>query len=298
MNLRKWIVEYYTVYRAMDLKSTTIKSYLSYLSNVPADWDLETVCTHDLQMLINNLSKRLSASSVKHTCTIICEPVENAFLYGASNRVGVFKHTKLPKMRKKIVHALSDAELVKLLPEIYLSTYRDLYILLLNTGLRFCELAGLNNDSFSPAAMTIKVEHRYYRGELSEGSKTESGIREIPIPDKLKSVFLRNCNIFCPKEPLFRSVNGNRLSYNTILHDWHKVCHNANIAPCGLHVLRHTFATRLLNADVNLKVVSAFLGHKSIAITADIYCDVPMSAKRLALLKVGDHLVDSKVSAE
>jgi site-specific recombinase XerD len=41
-----------------------------------------------------------------------------------------------------------------------------------------------------------------------------------------------------------------------------------NISP---HVLRHTFASHLIMAGVNLKAVQTLLGHKSIKITMDIY---------------------------
>jgi integrase len=283
MNLKTWIFDYFTIYRALDLKPMTIRSYLSYLNNVPESWDVETVTAAEVQKLINELSLRLSSSSVKHTFTIIREALDNAFKYNLPDRRDVCCFIKLPKMRKKIVKALSDAELEKLMPEIIKSDYRDIYIALLDSGLRFCELAGLNNNSFSPNNSTLKIEQRFYRGFLEQGCKTEAGIREIPLTNRLKSILMRRVIIFQPKLPLFRSKKGNRLSYNTILHDWHKVCSMANITPCGLHVLRHTFATRLLEADVSLKVVSSLLGHESITVTADIYCDVSMKSKRIAL---------------
>ncbi len=286
MNLRNWIIEYYTVYRALELKPTTIRSYLSFINNVPEDWDIENIRLYDVQKLINELASRLSCSSVKHTYQIIREALDNANLIGASVKYRELERVKLPKMRKKIIRALSDADLDKLYPEILKSDYADIYLSLLGTGLRFCELAGLNNESFNPANMTLRIEQRYYRGFLEAGSKTDSGIREIPVSSSLKNILMRHCIIFRPKLPLFRSKNDDRLSYNTILHDWHRICSRANFEPCGLHVLRHTFATRLLDAEVSLKVVSAFLGHKSISVTADIYCDVSMAAKRSALMSL------------
>lgn len=283
MNLRKWITEYYTVFRALELKQSTVRSYLSFIGNVPEEWNVEDVSLYDVQKLINELSEKLSSSSVKHTFQIIKEPLENINLIGLPVKYRNMNRVKLPRMRKKIVHALTDEELAKLQPEIDKSYYADVYNVLLNTGMRFCELAGLSVGSFNADRMTLKIEQRFYRGNLDYGSKTESGIREIPIPKNLQTVCRKHALFKSPKQPLFCSKNNERLSYNTVFHDWHRICHRAEIMPCGLHVLRHTFASKLLEADVSLKIVSAILGHKSISITADIYCDVSMTAKRAAL---------------
>jgi integrase len=43
------------------------------------------------------------------------------------------------------------------------------------------------------------------------------------------------------------------------------------IAPIGLHEARHTFASVMIAAGVNIKALSAFMGHSSISITMDRY---------------------------
>lgn len=66
MNLRQWIYDYYSVYRKIDLKPGTIRSYLTTLCRVPEDWEIEDVSRDDLQELINTLSAELSTSTVRH----------------------------------------------------------------------------------------------------------------------------------------------------------------------------------------------------------------------------------------
>lgn len=286
MNFKQWIFDYYTIYRALELKPTTVKSYLSNLSSIPDDWELESVTLLDVQKLINDLALRLSSSSVKHIFQIIREPLENACTYGFPDRRGMLYAIKLPKMRKRLVHSLADQELQKIFSCIYVSDYADVYLTLINTGLRFCELSGLNNSDFSPASGTLKIQRRCYRGLMADGTKTDAGMREIPVSSDMKKLIMHHWSVFSPNMPLFQSKKGDRLSYNTILHEWHRICDRAKICRCGLHVLRHTFATMLLDRNVSLKVVSSLLGHKSITVTADIYCDVSMAMKRAAIAQL------------
>ena len=49
---------------------------------------------------------------------------------------------------------------------------------------------------------------------------------------------------------------------------------NHGLKKMRFHDLRHSCATALLDMDVPLKVISQMLGHSSIKITADTYCDV------------------------
>ena len=56
----------------------------------------------------------------------------------------------------------------------------------------------------------------------------------------------------------------------------------SGLPDCRFHDLRHSCATALLDLDVPLKVISNLLGHSSIGITADIYCDVLAKKKQPA----------------
>ena len=57
----------------------------------------------------------------------------------------------------------------------------------------------------------------------------------------------------------------------------------AGVGRRRFHASRHTAASLLLDSGVPLEVVSAVLGHASLAITADVYARVSMDAKRRAL---------------
>ena len=81
-------------------------------------------------------------------------------------------------------------------------------------------------------------------------------------------------------EMVFTSANGNykdRSSLNTSLRRFLK---GSNLKFLTLHCLRHSNATLLLNAGVDIKVVSEHLGHSDIGVTADIYTDVLDATRR------------------
>jgi site-specific recombinase XerD len=57
----------------------------------------------------------------------------------------------------------------------------------------------------------------------------------------------------------------------------------AGVDESGLHILRHTFARRLVNNNINLKTISELLGHADVAITAKFYAKTNETNKRAAV---------------
>jgi integrase len=67
---------------------------------------------------------------------------------------------------------------------------------------------------------------------------------------------------------------------------WNALLENAGLEARRFHASRHTAATLLLDSGVPLEVVSAILGHATLAVTSDIYAKVTDDAKRRALVNV------------
>ena len=71
---------------------------------------------------------------------------------------------------------------------------------------------------------------------------------------------------------------------------WNALLKKAELGPRRFHASRHTAATLLLDSGVPLEVVSAILGHATLAVTSDIYAKVTEDAKRRALIGLEQEL--------
>lgn len=175
-----------------------------------------------------------------------------------------------PKNKKPLPVFLKESEMNKLLDETDFGEgfkgYRDRLIIevFYATGIRLSELIGLDDKDVDFSASLLKVTGKRNKQRL------------IPFGDELRELMLGYINIrneMIPErsEAFFVRENGERLYknlvYNLVKRNLSKVVTLKKRSP---HVLRHTFATMMLNNDAELGAVKELLGHESIA-TTEIY---------------------------
>lgn len=149
--------------------------------------------------------------------------------------------------------------------------------LLFATGIRISELCSLKTDDVNLYDKTILICRKG-----SKERKVQIGNDDvIRILEDYKSAFLpqiQTCNYF------FVNQNYNVLSDQSIRHMINKY---TSLAAIELHItphmFRHTFATSLLEADVDIRFIQEMLGHNSINIT-EVYTYVAMSKQRDILI--------------
>lgn len=136
--------------------------------------------------------------------------------------------------------------------------------LLYSSGLRVGELVALNNRNYTHETGIIRVRGKGNRERLVPvGRAASSALREYF--DQMSQKFGHRAG---PELPLFVNRAGERLtarSVDRMLKKRAKIAGiSKNVSP---HVLRHTFATHLLGAGVDLRMIQEMLGHASLSTT-------------------------------
>ena len=174
---------------------------------------------------------------------------------------------RAPKAGKKLP-SLLDPDQVKQLVEIDGENwidYRDraMLELLYSSGLRVSELVNLDDESIDLADSLVTV--------TGKGDKT----RIVPIGSKaIEAVhaWLSQRNQIEPRDPkaLFISKRGSRISTRTVQQRVNHLGHQQLLTPVHPHMLRHSFATHVLESSSDLRAVQEMLGHADIS-TTQIY---------------------------
>lgn len=177
------------------------------------------------------------------------------------------------------------------------SSYYNQYAFVLQTGIRVGELVGLkwSDVDFKNRVMRISRTANQIDREWVVGTpKSSSGKRDIPLTNEAMDILdkvkeSRKSLTVVPMQfhdIVFVSRTGRPVdnsTYNVILR---KICNKAEIPYISMHTLRHTFATRCIEAGMQPKTLQEILGHSNINITMDIYVHVMKDRKNKEMSNV------------
>lgn len=172
------------------------------------------------------------------------------------------------------------------------------YAFLLQTGLRIGELIGLkwSDIDFKKNVVHIRrtMEYRHSVGEWRTGEpKSKAGYREVPLTQEairiLKNQQEKNSKLKVVSlkfaDSVFLSRNGEptkNSAYDTKIYYY---CKKAGIENFSVHTLRHTFATRCIEAGMRPKTLQEILGHSNLSITMNLYVHVTEDEKEKEMKK-------------
>ena len=256
------------------------------------------------QKILNDMEKDYAGSTIYQTLIALYNMFDSAVENGIILKNPVTKSVKLPKPVEKKTKVLTIEEQEKFMEEAEGSSNYPQYFFILQTGVRTGEMVGLKWEDidFEKNIISIRrsMEYRYCTGEWRIGPpKTKHGFREIPITKANREMLLglkkeAETGRYVQDEfKEFVFINRKGMPTKNSTYDVHigKLTKKAQIQNFSMHTLRHTFATRCIEAGMRPKTLQQILGHSSINITMNLYVHVTDEEKTKEMLKFEEYSI-------
>lgn len=308
--VENWINYWLDTFQSIKLKPSCMDSYKGILRTRIVPYIGHILLTdlqaEDIQKMYLSLQKNgrvdgkggLSAKSIINTHRLLHKALHYACIAGhiLHNPCDL---AVLPTYKKPIMRVLSQIEQKIFCNALGRSRYKFLFELTLQTGLRLGEVMGLCWSDVDFTNRKLTVNHTLKRVSSRSGNKktvltfcvpkTDNSLREIPMTDfvyaNLQEMYANRPDttdqVFCTK---FGTLNDPR----RIQQAFSAIIEKLGFKDVTFHTLRHTFATRCLEAGIPIKTVSSILGHSTVQITMDLYQHVSFDTKKLALMQLAD----------
>ena len=294
---------------ALKPKSYDTKRYIIDCFIIPylGNCRLGDVQRIDIQKHITALSRSYSRSTVKKVYDVL----NQFYKYAIIDRMVTFNPVTgvvLPRKsdsNTKSIRFFTEDELKKILDtavEVYptgtpVTRLGYAYQLIAYTGMRAGEAIALTWDDidFDRKLITINKNSvtvrnrdanadRKYVSLVQNSAKTENSIRTIPMSNKAEFALKKLFDIDGGFRTVLATSTGEPVDHRNLARAFKGIQERAGIKnPGTLHSLRHTFATRLIECGVDIKTISALLGHSDISITYDTYVHVLQKHKVKAI---------------
>lgn len=230
----------------------------------------------------------VSAVTARHVRATLRRALSDAQKAGLVGR-NVAADAAPPHVEHRPITYLSARDLNRLLDATADDELGPLYALAATTGLRRGELLGLTWADVADSRLTVRRSMARVKGDgwgLGEVKSARSR-RTIPLPAKARQAIetQRTRQRFAEKAAgdawqgnrgglVFTDAAGRPVLPEYVSHRFAKDLARAGVPRVRFHDLRHSAATTLLAAGVPLAVISEWLGHSGIAITASAYAAV------------------------
>ena len=294
------IAEAWKEYKRPYVKQSTMAAYVLILENhvLPEFGDNDSLHEYEVQaFVLKKIEHGLSVKSVKDILIVL----KMVMKFGVKNEWMTHYEwdIKYPANNQpKELEVLSVANHKKILDYVQHNfTFMSLGIYIsLSTGLRIGEICALKWSDINVTEGTIIVQRTIERIYVVEGEKkhtelvintpkTVNSCREIPMSKELLAMV----------KPMKKVVNGDfyvltnddkPTEPRTYRNYYNRLMEKLDIPKLKYHGLRHSFATRCIEAGCDYKTVSVLLGHSNISTTLNLYVHPNMEQKKRCINKM------------
>jgi integrase len=298
LTLGQWLDEWLLL-RSMRVRPTTIASYdeavrlhiKPLLGGVP----LAKVGTDHFAMLLVRLRASRptpSPTTVRSRALILRMALKDAFRHGKLHRdpTGLMV---LPAKGEYQVSPMSVADARAILDAFVDQPLGPLVRLALATGMREGELLALRWQDVDLAGQQLSVTGTLERGGRTVAPTKTSKSRRTVALDAATAGMLADLrrggvrSVDRARDFVFAGPTGEPLYARSVLREFQRVLRRAGLPVITIHQLRHGYATLMLEAGIDIAVVSKALGHSTITTTVDTYMHVTPTSRRQAASRMG-----------
>lgn len=251
--------------------------------------------------------KTLSGSTIRSICLTLRRALDVAVSEGIIE-TNPTKDIALPRADKRTARSLPTEDAQRLLAELRTSRYYPAFALIATTGMRRGEALGLkwSDIDMRTGILTVRRTLSQATGGPATGDpKTSSSNRRIALPDGTRRILLewaveqqedraRAGSRWHDDNWVFTNPTGGVWHPRNVLRTLQDAVNRLGLPKgTGVHTLRHTAATHMLEAGIHARAVADILGHASATTTLEIYGHTTARVVREA----GDHLADALLPA-
>lgn len=282
MNYAQWYQTYMSLYKRR-LSDKTRESYarLDQLINpIIGAKPLEAITPDDIQAALVAAEDQAGSRQAQLVYTLLHAAFRRAVRSGHIRQSPVEAVDK-PDHEGKQGRAIEGGDWERLSP---LIVGNVAFALMAFAGLRRGETLALRRCDIDLQTGVIHVCRQRVRvhGQLvTAPPKSSAGIRDVPISPELEPLLRDAVRYLLPNGLLVP------IAPETLAHKWRDAQRKAGItSPYRLHDLRHTYATRLVLAGVNIRVLQYAIGHADYQLTMKTYTHIGASAAKSELSRV------------
>ena len=284
--VRELLEMYIRSRKSLGVEATTIHGYETAAERVYSRFEginATELTSYQVQVFITDMDEKYSSKTIRNTISLLSSAYDNAIRLGQLEK-NPCKSVTLPKKERAKIDIFDEEQIMRFIRELKNERldYKVAYELALFCGLRRSEILGLTEDAVDTTFKWVKVRQTRHtvNGEtVIQGTKTASSRRELAVPDfvieDIKALIKKNNSVpYEHTDFLIQDGFGKPMGHSALTTQIYRIEDKASLPHVSLHDLRHTFASMLNNAGVDIAMISHELGHSDIAITLNTYTHV------------------------